>query len=65
MKMQDKTLWIVLGSVGGVAIAAGIVCAVRSSKQYKAMRAVRRTNAVLRRVGHVLSSVAEATEECI
>ena len=65
MKKQEKTLFIVLGGVGGVVLATGIVCAVRSSKQYKAMRAVHRTNAVLRRVGHVLSSVAQATEKCI
>lgn len=65
MKMQDRTVWIVLGGVGCAALVVGTVCAVRHSKQYKAMRAVRRTNAVLRRVGHVLSSVAEATEECM
>ncbi len=65
MKDADRTSLIVLGTAGAIVLVASAVWAVRNSRQYKAMRAVRRTNAVLRRVGHVLSSVAEATEECM
>lgn len=63
MKMEaNRTAMVVLASVGGAAMVVGTVCAVRSSRQYKAMRAVRRTNMVLRRVGRVLTAVADATE---
>ena len=66
MKMNtERTALILLGTLGGAALITGAVCMIRHSKQYKAMRAVRRTNAVLRRVGHVLSSVAEASGECL
>ena len=65
MKETEKTAMIVCGTLGAAALVAGAVWAVRSSKQYKALRAVRRTNTVIRRVGHVLSRIAEATEECL
>ena len=66
MQMKKScTAMILVGTAGGVLLVAGAVLAVRNTKSYRAMRAVRRTNAVIRRVGHVLSAVASATEECV
>lgn len=65
MKHTECMPLILIGTVGGAVLIAGAWWAIRNSKQYKTMRAVRRTNAVIRRVGHVLSGIADATEDCM
>ena len=65
MKDMNKTAAISLGALGVAALVTGGILAVRNSKEYRAMRAVRRTNAVLRRMGNFLSRMADAADECI
>ena len=56
---------IVLGSVGGAAALGAVAYSVWNNKQFRTMRMVRRTNAILQRVGNVLCKLTEATEECM
>lgn len=65
MKNTEKTALIVCGALGAAALVTGALVAVRHSKKYRAMRAVRRTNMVLRRVGHALTRMAEISDACV
>ncbi len=60
-----KTALIVLGSVGGAAALGAIAVSVWNSKKMRAMRAVKRTNMVLGRVGNVLCKISEMGCECM
>ncbi|MBQ8310936.1 MAG: hypothetical protein IJX80_07995 [Clostridia bacterium] len=64
-KNMQKTMMIVLGSVGGAAAIGAAVVSVWNSRQMRAMRAIKRTNAVIHRIGSTLCKLSEATEECI
>lgn len=61
-KSNQKTMMIVLSSVGGAAALGAIAVSLWNSRQMRTMRAVRRTNAILRRVGNALCKISEATE---
>ncbi len=64
-KQMQKVLIIVGSSVAGAALLGGVFYMVWNSKQAKAMRAVHRTNTILRRVGNVLCKIAAADEVCV
>ena len=64
-KQMQKVMAIVAGSVAGVALLGGAFYMIWNSKQAKAMRAVHRTNMILRRVGNVLCKIAAADEACV
>ena len=64
-KQMQKVMAIVAGSVAGVALLGGAFYLIWNSKQAKAMRAVHRTNMILRRVGNVLCKIAAADEACV
>ena len=64
-KQMQKVVAIVAGSVAGVALLGGAFYMIWNSKQAKAMRAVHRTNMILRRVGNVLCKIAAAEEACM
>ena len=64
-KQTQKVMAIVLGSVAGAALLGGAFYMIWNSKQAKAMRAVHRTNMILRRVGNVLCKIAAADEACM
>ena len=64
-KKTGKTMMIVLGSVGGAAALGVAAVSVWNSRQMRAMRAVRRTNAIVNRIGRALCRISEATEECM
>ncbi|MBQ8415539.1 MAG: hypothetical protein IJX13_01360 [Clostridia bacterium] len=61
-KSKQKTMLIVLSSVGGAAAIGAMAVTLWNSRQFRAMRAVRRTNAILHRVGNALCKISEATE---
>ena len=63
-KMQ-KVLIAVGSSIAGAAILGGVFYMIWNSKQAKAMRAVHRTNMILKRVGNVLCKIAAADEACM
>ena len=65
MGKGKNTTAIVLGVMGGAAMLGGAALAVHNSKRMRMLRAVRRTNAVIRRVGMMLSKMSEAAEEII
>ena len=63
--MKMNTMWIVAASVGS-AITLGVVAVnVWNSRKFRAMRAVRRTNAILHRIGNTLGKISEATDGCM
>ena len=64
-KQMKKVIAIVAGSVAGIALLSGAFYMIWNSKQAKAMRAVHRTNTILRRVGNVLCKIAAADEACM
>ncbi|MBQ7335589.1 MAG: hypothetical protein IJW92_03855 [Clostridia bacterium] len=64
-KGNQKAMIIILGSVGGAAAVGAVALSLWNSKQFRAMRAMRRTNAVLHRVGSMLCKISEATGECM
>ena len=64
-KQIQKALIIAGSSVAGVALLGGAFYMIWNSKQAKAMRAVHRTNMILRRVGNVLCKIAAADEACM
>ena len=64
-KQMQKGLIIAGSSVAGVALLGGIFYMIWNSKQARAMRAVHRTNMILRRVGNVLCKIAAADEACV
>ena len=64
-KQMQKGLIIAGSSVAGVALLGGIFYMIWNSKQARAMRAVHRTNIILRRVGNVLCKIAAAEETCM
>jgi hypothetical protein len=64
-KQMQKGLIIAGSSVAGVALLGGIFYMIWNSKQARAMRAVHRTNMILRRVGNVLCKIAAADEACM
>ncbi|MBQ9773364.1 MAG: hypothetical protein IJW30_06575 [Clostridia bacterium] len=61
---QKKTL-IVLGSLGGAAAVGAIALSIWNSKKCRAMRAFKRTNAVIHRIGNVMCKISEATDDCM
>ena len=64
-KQTQKIIAIVAGSMAGAAALGGVFYMIWNSKQAKAMRAVHRTNMILRRVGSVLCKIAAADEACM
>ena len=64
-KQMQKGLIIAGSSVAGVALLGGVFYMIWNSKQVKTMRAVHRTNMILRRVGNVLCKIAAADEACV
>ena len=56
-------LWVV-GKFGGGKIGVAAV-SLWNSRQMRMMRAVRRTNAIIHRIGNALCRISEATEECM
>lgn len=61
----QKTVLITLGSIGGVAALSAVAVSVWNSKKMRALRAVKRTNMVLGRVGSVLCKISEMGCECM
>ncbi len=59
MKNQ-KLLWTILGTTGGLAILGAGVVAVRNSRQMKFWRLSRKAEKILYRTGSVLQSIATA-----
>ena len=64
-KKTGKTMMIVLGSMGGAAAIGVAAVSLWNSRQMRMMRAVRRTNAIIHRIGNALCRISEATEECM
>jgi len=64
-KKTGKTMMIVLGSVGGAAALGVAAVSLWNSRQMRMMRAVKRTNAIVNRIGRALCRISEATEECM
>ena len=64
-KQTQKIIAIVAGSMAGAAVLGGVFYMIWNSKQAKAMRAVHRTNMILRRVGNVLCKIAATDEACM
>ena len=65
MSKTAKTTLIVLGSVGGAAALGAVAVSVWNSKKMRTLRAVKRTNMVLGRVGSVLCKISEMGCECM
>lgn len=65
MGKGKNTAAIMLGVAGGTAMICGAAVAIHNSKRMRMLRAVRRTNAVIRRVGLVLSRMSDVAEEII
>ena len=65
MKMHTNTIVIVAASVGVAATLGVVAVNVWNSRRFRAMRAVRRTNAVLHRIGNTLCKISETTEGCM
>ena len=55
---NKKTIGIVLGVVGGVALLGGLAAAVWNSKQLRTARAVKRTGKILYQVGTAMRNVS-------
>ncbi len=62
-KNTQKTMWIVMGTVGGAMALGAAAVGVWNSKQMKTMRAMKKTNAVIHRVGTTLCKISEAGDE--
>ena len=62
---MQKVVAIVAGSVAGAALLGGAIYMVWNCKQVKTMRAVHRTNSILRRVGNVLCKIAATDDACM
>lgn len=58
VKENKKTIGIVLGVAGGVALLGGLAAAVWNSKQLRTARAVKRTSKILYQVGTAMRNVA-------
>ncbi|MBE6590152.1 MAG: hypothetical protein E7643_08230 [Ruminococcaceae bacterium] len=65
MTKNRNTAAIALGVAGAAAMLGGAAVAVHNSKRMRTLRAVHRTNAILRRVGMLLTRMSAAAEECI
>ena len=65
MKMKSNKTAVILGVVGGSVMLGGAAVAVYNSKRMRSLRAIRKTNAVLHRVGTMLTRMSEAAEEII
>ncbi len=62
---MKKGIIIALGTgVGLVAVGTAAVT-LWNSRRFRAMRAIRRTNAVLHRIGNTLCKISEATDGCM
>ncbi len=61
---SKKTCMIVAGSIGGAVLLGAMAYAVWNCKKMRTMRAIHRTNAVVRRVGNVLCKIAATDEAC-
>lgn len=59
-KNTQKTMWIVMGTVGGVMALGATAVGVWNSRQMKTMRVMKKTNALIHRVGTTLCKIAEA-----
>jgi hypothetical protein len=64
-KKTVKTMMVVMGSVGGAAAIGVAAVSLWNSRQMRAMRAVKRTNAMINRIGCAMCHFSEAAEECI
>ena len=65
MKKGSGKTALVLGIVGGGVMLGGAAVAVYNSKRMRTLRTVRKTNAMMRRVGLMLTRVSEAADEMI
>ena len=54
-----QKLWIAAGVVGGCSAVAGITAAVLNSKRMKMLRAYRRTEKILYRIGSAMQTISE------
>lgn len=54
-----KKMWIAVGIVGGVSTVAAATAAVLNSRRIKMLRAYKRTEKILYRVGSALQTVSE------
>ena len=64
-KKTVKTMMVVMGSVGGAAAIGVVAASIWNSRQMRAMRAVKRTNAIINRIGRAMCRFSEAAEECM
>ena len=65
MKMQPKSAWILFASVGAATALGAAAVTLWNSRRFRALRAVKRTNAILHRVGNTLCKISEATDGCM
>ncbi len=65
MKKGTSTAAVILGVVGGGVMLGGAAVAVYNSKRMRQLRTIRKTNAVMRRVGMMLTRVSDAADEMI
>ena len=60
--MDKKTMWILFGTVGGVAALGAGAYAIWNCRQMKMMRGAKRAGKILYKAGAVLQSVADVTD---
>ena len=58
MKVNQKALWITLGTVGGFTALGFAAAAIWNCKQLRAARAIKRTSKILYQVGTAMRNVA-------
>ncbi len=61
-KQTKKTMVILFGSVGSAAALCAAAVSLWNSRRMKTLRAVRRTNLILNRVGNALCRMSQAVE---
>ena len=64
-EQMQKKLLISLCVVAGVMVLGAVGIAVWNSEKCRSMRAVRRTNRILNRVGDALCQASEMSDECL
>lgn len=60
--MDKKLMWILLGTVGGVAALGAGTYAVWNCKQMRMLRAAKRASKILYKAGSVLQTVSEIAD---
>ncbi len=59
-KEMKKNIAILAGSIGGAVAVCAAAVSIWNSRQMRTMRTIRRTNAIMNRVGNVLCRISEA-----